>query len=563
MWLHCRYEVRSLQRDITITRFKRFYCHHICSLTMLVTSLTNAFVFLVYFGTSDALLRAHASLEPEIGHFAVEENGKKCLLLDIAATFHIQYKKNDNTTGTVSFSFPTADSSTTATGTCATILGKKAQISLGFFTGFEDFGIQMEFQRSLLHRTFWLTSLSVRYTLVPSLFPDAKYVNQTFPPELIGLRKFETKTSKSYLCTTDETFSLGFPVTPLVEFVVDYIKIQPFDVHKQEFSAAEECPQDHQLTTLPVATTTPIHDIPVGHFSLKNKQGEVCLLLNWGVRLHVEYETQKGSSYAQYVLPPDAKVVGSCEETSATISLKFNHGFDLTVGFQTDGKTFDIFTFSITYNTSLPHFPHARYPNEPVTETSHLVRPFRDDFGKSYLCKTKQTLQIILLTLDIVEWQVQPFAVKNGTFSDAMECYQDNPTTAFPVIANASTILPTNVTVGPASTILPTNHTTVNPANHTDVTVGPASTFLPTNHTTDSPANHTYTVGPSTNQTTPPSTTHHVPAPAAAPGLVIGLGVGLGLSAILVALGIFWFIRRRAAKKYIKLESVVDQDIQE
>ncbi|XP_066294766.1 uncharacterized protein [Branchiostoma lanceolatum] len=523
---------------------------------MLPTSLTNVILFLVCFPTSFALLRARTSSEPEVGHFAVEENGKKCLLLDIAATFHIQYEKNDNTTGKVSYALPI--DSTTAAGTCAWTFGKKAGISLGFFTGYHDFGVRMEFKRSLnlLHPTFWLSTLAVRYTLDPSLFPGAKYVNQTMLPELIMLREFETKTSKSYLCTTDQTFSLGFPLTPLVELVANYIKVQPFDVHKQEFSAADECPQDHLLTTFPMATTTaapattPIHDIPVGHFRLRNERGEICLLLNWGVRFHVEYQTQKGFGYAQYVLPPDARAVGSCKENFATISLGFADGFDLTVDFQTDGKTFDVFTFSITYVTSLPHFPNAKHPNKPVTELSHLVRPFRDDVGKSYLCKTKQTLRIILLTLDIVDWQVQPFGVKNGRFSDPMECYQDNPTTVFPVIANATTILPANVTVGPASTVLPTNHTTVSPANHTH-TVGPS-----TNQTTPSPTNHTQTP-------VPPSTTNHVPAPAASYGLEIGLGVGLGLAAILVGLGIFWFIRRRAAKRYIPLDSILEPDLPE
>ncbi|XP_066285112.1 lysosome-associated membrane glycoprotein 1-like [Branchiostoma lanceolatum] len=459
------------------------------SSTMSHTSVTAVILLLSCCWTSASLAADDASLAPDVGHFSVSSSsGKKCLLLDIAASFHVQYEKNDNTTGEVSYALP-IDS--TATGTCATTLGKKADISLGFFTGYPNFGVKMGFERSgLVRPEFFLSSLLVYYTLDPAIFPDAKYVNQTTPTQIDAMHEFETSTSNSYLCKTDVTFNLGYPVTQPVKFVIDYIKVQPFDVHKQEFSTAEECPQDHGLSTLPAesttapAVTTPTPGIPVGHFSLKNDQDEVCLLASWGVKFYVEYETQNnGTGTAQFVLPTDSNVVGTCESNFATISLRFDNGFDITAIFQSDGKKFDIANVAVTYKESLPHFPSSKHPNKTTLVSAKNLDLFLVDVGKSYLCKAKQSLEINAnVTLEIIDWQVQPFAVKNGTFGDAMECSQDSQTT---------TILPTTATVGPATTVPTTNHT------HT---VGPS-----TNQTTPGPTNHTHTP-------IPPSTTH-MPTP--------------------------------------------------
>ncbi|XP_035676706.1 lysosome-associated membrane glycoprotein 1-like [Branchiostoma floridae] len=466
---------------------------------MFHTSMTAVILLLSCCWMSVALAADDASFDdPEVGHFAVSSSsGKKCLLLDIAARFSVQYVKSDNTTAEVSYALP-IDS--VATGTCASTLGKKADISLGFFTGYPNFGIKMEFERDILavRPRFWLSALTVYHTLDPSIFPDAKYVNQTTPNQIDDMHEFETSTSKSYLCKANATFNLGYPVTQPLAFVIDYIKVQPFDVHKQEFSASEECPQDHGLSTLPAeSTTAPVttptpRGIPVGNFSLKNDQGEVCLLASWGVRFNIEYETQdSGTGTAQFVLPVDSNVAGACEDNFATLSLNFDNGFDLTAIFQSNGKKFDIANVALIYKESLPHFPSSKHPNKTTTVSAKGLNLFLVDVGKSYLCKSKQSLEINAnVTLEIIDWQVQPFAVKNGTFGDAMECALDGMTTIIP-ISNATTILPTN-------------HTTINPTNHTH-TVGPS-----TNQTTPGPTNHTHTP-------LPPSTTH-IPTPGPPPG---------------------------------------------
>ncbi|XP_078676927.1 lysosome-associated membrane glycoprotein 1-like [Branchiostoma floridae x Branchiostoma belcheri] len=470
---------------------------------MLYQYVTAVILLLSACWTSSALAAAYdAPPDPDVGHFAVtESSGKRCLLLDIAATFRVNYEKNDGTTGVVSYALP-IDS--VATGTCASTLGSKADISLGFFTGYQQFGLKMGFERSgVLRPKSFLSSIQIYYTLDPSIFPDAKYVNETNPLTLTDLHEFETSTSKSYLCESNATFTLGFPgVTQLVDFTVDYIKVQPFDVHKQEFSAAEECPEDHALSTLPAESTTappvttPTPGIPVGHFSLKNDQGEVCLLASWGVRFHVEYETlPNGTATAQYVLPTDANAVGACEDHYATISLRFKNDFDITAIFQSDGKKFNINNLAVTYKESLPHFPSSKHPNKTTTVTAKNLDLFLVDVGKSYLCKSKQSLEVggANVTLEIIDWQVQPFAVKNGTFGDATECSQDGGTTTMLPISNATTILPTT-TVPP-----PTNHT------HT---IAPA-----TNQTTPGPTNHTHTPKPKPPSTSPMPT----PGPAGEP----------------------------------------------
>eukprot|EP00058_Branchiostoma_floridae_P008992 XP_002594480.1 hypothetical protein BRAFLDRAFT_124959 [Branchiostoma floridae] len=86
---------------------------------MLHTSVTAVILLLLGCWTSVVLAADDASFDdPEVGHFSVSSiRGKKCLLLDIAARFHVQYEKNDNTTAEVSYAVPidsvaTAESST-------------------------------------------------------------------------------------------------------------------------------------------------------------------------------------------------------------------------------------------------------------------------------------------------------------------------------------------------------------------------------------------------------------------------------------------------------------------
>ncbi|KAI8521209.1 Lysosome-associated membrane glycoprotein 1 [Branchiostoma belcheri] len=290
-----------------------------------------------------------------IGHFAVKEHGhgRTCLLLDLSATFHVQYTKADNSTAIVSYDLPTTSR---VTGECPSI-GPDSFIHLNFtncesrgrlFRG--NFGLGMTFGRdSLVMKHFHLWEIMSSHTLTPDIFPDAKYANGTAYPYSLGVR-LNTSSGvllpHSYLCKTDFDLYLNQnPGGTVANLTVHYIQVQPFEVRFGKFSEARECSRDHHSTTEPPLTTTvtmyPIENattvtstvttpatvgnyssigpastilpsnhttIPVittsmmppysspvyppvtpGHFIVYNASGEKCLLANMGIRFHINY----------------------------------------------------------------------------------------------------------------------------------------------------------------------------------------------------------------------------------------------------------------------------------
>ncbi|XP_035669052.1 lysosome-associated membrane glycoprotein 1-like [Branchiostoma floridae] len=169
----------------------------------------------------------------------------------------------------------------------------------------------------------------------------------------------------------------------------------------------------------------------------------------------VEYELIQGMTRnTTYVLPENCTVSGFCEEETATVTLSFDTAFNLSASFSSDDKTFKLVSLSVGYTRSAAHFPHALYPDTSNIEELTNLTLLETNAGKSYLCKEPEVIKVgPHVTLEVLELQIQPFDVKNGTFGEANECNKDHSSTIAPFPTNAS------FTIVPASSILPTNRT--------------------------------------------------------------------------------------------------------
>ncbi|XP_078698383.1 lysosome-associated membrane glycoprotein 1-like [Branchiostoma floridae x Branchiostoma belcheri] len=432
-----------------------------------------------------AYCEATGSPLPPVGHFYVKnERGDKCLLLDIAATFHVEYLKTDNTTDTVSYPLP---NNSYVTGTCAHGFHEQtAVMNISFHDTsphMGHFGMNLTFSRNFpLMTHFWLSEVSIYYQLIPALFPDALDMNKTLISTVSGIQAIKTSSNAvaphSYLCKREQELfrshanDVNVPLS--VYLTVHNIQAQPFEVNDQgTFSLPEECPQDYQPTTNPPPpTTTPFHDVtpslvfPVGYFSLNDSSGRVCLLANMGVLFRVEYRTDNGKSRnATYVLPANCSVGGSCGDDQATLTLMFTDTFNLSLSFYSDGKRFILNSLVVGYQRNARFFPGADDPNTSDIQVANDLSLFDTQLGKSYRCSSQRNFTVgQSVVLEILELHVQPFGVKDGQFSDAVRCPQDLLTTIYPVLnatttSPATTVQTTDVTdtIAPASTILPTS----------------------------------------------------------------------------------------------------------
>ncbi|CAH1246938.1 LAMP1 [Branchiostoma lanceolatum] len=438
-------------------------------------SFDRLFTIIFIVGLCVSATTVSAGSSPPTGHFSLHENGRPCFLLDLSATCHVQYEKTDGTLATVSYAVPTYSQ---ATGYCATEqYDTLSSIQLNFgdrvhghgFNG--TFALILNFQREAPVMThFWLNEVISVHTLSPTLFPDAKFANMPMHTYNIGayLNTSTFLSPRSYLCKSDELYLLNQYVLELpTNVTIHYIHVQPFEVQREGwFAQTEECPQDFLsteepplTTTGPYTTVTPV--IPVGHFVLHDDKGQACLLANFGAMFRVEYELTQGiSRNATYVLPENSTVSGSCEEKIAHMTLSFDTAFNLSTSFSSDGKSFKLVSLSVGYVRSSNRFPDAMYPDTSSIEELSNLTLMETDAGKSYLCKEPEVIKIgSNVTLEVLELQIQPFRVKNGSFGEANECNKDFSSTIAPPPTNAS------FTIVPASSLLPTNrtHTTVMP----------------------------------------------------------------------------------------------------
>ncbi|KAI8521116.1 Lysosome-associated membrane glycoprotein 1 [Branchiostoma belcheri] len=461
---------------------------------------------------------------PPVGHFVVNKKpligkAEPCLLLDISAMFHVGYiKAHNNTLGMVSFPLPTTS---VVSGDCSHLTDEThSHLNLKFNlnNGTEGtFGLNLTFERNLIFTHFSLSEATMKYTLVPDLFPDAKNANATVSgkAKMSGKQFFYTHSNAfdphSYLCDKTQTMDFDIPSldAPKSTLSIHHVQVQPFYVPSSgKFSGPETCPEDITTTpgpnvTTPQPTPTPLPVVPVGHFALNDSKGNPCVLLNVGVMFRVEYDDVKENitRNATYVLPQDSTVGGGCDESKATIALSFSKGFNLTATFKTTGnKSFELVSASVGYVRTPELFPNASMPGRAVKEVEQDASLFETDLGKSYLCKSLQYFDVgSTVKLEVVDLQVQPFAVKGRNFSEVSECAQDLPfTTTMMPIHNATTVPPVNTTtatmspIGNATTVLAPNTTaaTLLPIGNVTIMTTPMKTPKPTGPPKEPPQGH-------------------------------------------------------------------------
>eukprot|EP00058_Branchiostoma_floridae_P024907 XP_002610397.1 hypothetical protein BRAFLDRAFT_72393 [Branchiostoma floridae] len=477
------------------------------------TILSVLFVLLVRTSVGYA---AYEPAPPE-GHFVVTKKPltgqpEPCLSLTIAAMINVGYTRTDNTTATVSFTLPT---DSTVGGVCSHRTDERhARITLGFGLGMDGtFELDLTFGRNVIHRHFWLEDVAVCYKLVPDTFPDARDSNAVAKATISNRQYFYTSSTTfhphSYLCDKHQNIDFIFsePDRPTSTLSIHSIQVQPFYVpHSGKFSAPQKCPDD--MTTTPALPTTQPPLNPIGHFTLNDTEGNPCFLLSVGVHFHVLYELKDNNTVAaEYDLPRNSTVGGGCGGSKATIALSFFKGFNLTATFKTkdSNSSFELVSASVGYVREPKLFPYAKFPGTAVHEVqTDGPSMFVTELGKSYLCRSVQFYDVgSTVKLYVTDLQVQPFAVKNRSFSEAFECAQDLPYTMAP-IENATTVIALNTT---AATMAPiSNVTTISPSNATTATVAPirnATTVQPSD-TTMVPIKNATTIMTTPKHTAPP-----------------------------------------------------------
>ncbi|KAI8521404.1 hypothetical protein Bbelb_011580 [Branchiostoma belcheri] len=350
-----------------------------------------------------------------------QKSGETCIRADFGLTFGVRYPKQDNTTGTATFSLP-PDSS--VTGTCDPAVLTVTNPGKFSFTATFDKLAPLGFGK------FWLKELSVQYFLLPDLFPDVSSwaVNKSQTATITHQVLFVTKYGDSYLCKNPDPV---IPVQDNVTLTFTDVQLQPYGLKGDDFSTAQECSGD---TTPSPPATTPSPPSEVGRFNVTDKTtGAVCLLARLGATFSIQYETNDAKtplSVATFSLSPEATASGSCGKNSnvSVISLLDTRGVNLTAEFGVDPDgTFTVTRLTTVYTQTDTLFPDSKHPNktQKVSSPEHILLA---RLGQSYRCNTHTPVKFgSMVNATFFDLKVQPFEVKNNTFGEEHICENDRP----------------------------------------------------------------------------------------------------------------------------------------
>ncbi|NXA37013.1 LAMP2 protein, partial [Eudromia elegans] len=183
-------------------------------------------------------------------------------------------------------------------------------------------------------------------------------------------------------------------------------------------AANKTTPSTTTLSPIPTTTPKPMENPVTGNYSLKSGN-KTCLLASVGLQLNVSQD----KPILININPKTTSVHGTCGNTSATLRLN-------------DGNISFIDFVFVVGNASVRKY-YLKEVN--VTLLSHVngsvilsadnnnISKWNAVLGASYMCLKEQTLDINeKLKINTFNLRIQPFLVKENTFSIAEECFADS-----------------------------------------------------------------------------------------------------------------------------------------
>ncbi|XP_078403552.1 lysosome-associated membrane glycoprotein 2 isoform X2 [Cetorhinus maximus] len=188
------------------------------------------------------------------------------------------------------------------------------------------------------------------------------------------------------------------------------------------------------ITTQATSTVTPIPTKPppelpaVGNYTVKNGS-DSCLLANMGLQLNITYTDNK----TQVInMNSNSTASGHCGDKDATLLLEDK---DTTIQFSFIVEQSKFFLKEVKANISLV----INGSTTALNSNNSNLRYWQAFVGSSYMCHKEQSLVVTdQLVINAFNVWVQPFEVKNGTFSRAEECSLDDDSILIPVIVGAA-----------------------------------------------------------------------------------------------------------------------------
>ncbi|XP_069493251.1 lysosome-associated membrane glycoprotein 1 [Ambystoma mexicanum] len=362
--------------------------------------------------------------------FEVKDSANKsCILADLAIQFFVPYSESASKEEIRNFTLP--DNATVhRNSTCGNVNGSAPLLTVAF--GSQQL-FTMHFNRTSTE--YQVVELQFIYNLSDrALFPSG---NGTL--EVVSLKTgIGAAINTTYRCFHEDQINMG-----PVNITLHNIKIEAY-LPNNNFSAKETvCSKDDTPSTTAVPTTNstvtpptpPAPPTPsVGTYNVSSMNG-TCLLMSSGLQLNITYLSKNNKTLADVfdLVPSEVVSQGNCTPFP-TISLILKQA-TLSLTFDQNATSNIFYLRSVSVNKTLPADAQETHFSTTNGSTFYL----KATVGKSYKCKSKQTLQITTdFSINTVDLQVQAYRIDGGKFGAVEECQLDENSMLVPIIVGAA-----------------------------------------------------------------------------------------------------------------------------
>ncbi|XP_023128416.2 lysosome-associated membrane glycoprotein 2 isoform X1 [Amphiprion ocellaris] len=365
-----------------------------------------AFVLLLAFG---AVFQLSCGIEVN-----VTKEDKLCLYANLMLNFSVSYEVADNKNQTAVFELP---ANATADGSACDNTTSMLKLD------FEGHSWSMTFTTD--GKNYQAAIVTFSYNLSDSkLFPNS--VSNETKTVIVKPQMKDVGIDTCYSCHSKDTIEADS-----VNMTLWNVLIQAFVINGSKSENLTICEADTPMTTVAPTTaprptsTTPAPTLPTpttGKYSYKpDENSTACLLANFGLRIGVK----QGDKLEEMNFEPNGtQISGSCGLNSSELKL-VSSSITIEFTFTNDTKKFRLHALNVTGKTS---------SGLMFTEANNNMSLWEATLGSSYMCNKEQNFTIAsLVTIYTFNVQVQPFGVKKGLFSTAVDCQADADSFLVPI----------------------------------------------------------------------------------------------------------------------------------
>ncbi|XP_026072458.1 macrosialin-like [Carassius auratus] len=187
-------------------------------------------------------------------------------------------------------------------------------------------------------------------------------------------------------------------------------------------------------TSMPMPMPTPSTNMTTGNYNVSDGKGAPCIMVEAAIGIRVN-TSEVNDTYI--VQPKKTNVKGNCSEEEAFLMISFSEG-NISLQFQKDKTTKKVYVKYVQYHLSYA-FKKGIEGNYTGMNTS--LELFSVDAGHSYSCKDETVHMGNGVSLDLTQYKVQAFDIKNKNFGPPELCKADQPDYRVPIAVGVILII--------------------------------------------------------------------------------------------------------------------------